>query len=154
GGCGLRAPPAAGRAGRPEKAAAASEGVARLGSRRACCTGSYVVPILRRLTSSAVLVGVALSCAIALSQSARALLAGSGDSCRGTATRVARLELLFGMSRPDGRTIAKDEWQAFIDTEVTPRFPDGLTVMTGSGQWLGSAGAITKEPSHMLTVWY
>ncbi len=44
-----------------------------------------------------------------------------------------RTELYFGLSmqQADGRDaeISEQQWQAFLDTCVTPRFPDGLTVM-------------------------
>jgi len=31
--------------------------------------------------------------------------------------------------------IAEIRWRAFLDKEVTPRFPDGLTVFDAYGQW-------------------
>jgi hypothetical protein len=37
---------------------------------------------------------------------------------------------------------------------VTPRFPDGLTVLSGYGQWRGPSGTIAKEPSRELLIWY
>ena len=49
---------------------------------------------------------------------------------------------------------ARSEWRAFLDTEVTPRFPDGLTVLTGYGQWRSEAGRIAKEASRVLVIWY
>jgi hypothetical protein len=74
--------------------------------------------------------------------------------CRASAAAMSRLELLFGMGRKDGSEIAESEWRAFIDQEVTPRFPDGLTVLTGYGQWRNSAGVIAKETSRMLVIWH
>lgn len=49
-----------------------------------------------------------------------------------------RSELYFGTSSLNGEQGAVDDtrWRAFLDTEVTPRFPDGLTVLDGYGQWL------------------
>jgi hypothetical protein len=75
-------------------------------------------------------------------------------SCRGAAAPYARLELLFGLGRKDGTAIGEAEWRAFLDTEVTPRFPDGLTVLNGYGQWRNSAGAIAREKSMMLLIWH
>ncbi len=75
-------------------------------------------------------------------------------ACRATATPYARLELLFGLGRKDGGEIAEAEWRAFLDTEVTPRFPDGLTVLNGYGQWRNSAGTIAREKSVMLVIWH
>jgi hypothetical protein len=75
-------------------------------------------------------------------------------ACRGAATPYARLELLFGLGRKDGGEIGDSEWRAFLDAEVTPRFPDGLTVLGGYGQWRNSAGTIAKEKSVMLLIWH
>jgi len=75
-------------------------------------------------------------------------------SCRGVATPYARLELLFGLGRKDGTEIGESEWRAFLDVEVTPRFPDGLTVLNGYGQWRNSAGTIANEKSMMLVIWH
>jgi len=46
------------------------------------------------------------------------------------------------------------EFQNFIDTEVTPRFPDGLTVLSGIGQFRDSAGTIIQEGSKLLILLY
>jgi Protein of unknown function (DUF3574) len=37
---------------------------------------------------------------------------------------------------------------------VTPRFPDGLTLLSGAGQFRGSSGAVVKEPSKLLILFY
>jgi hypothetical protein len=101
---------------------------------------------------SVVLISMALF--LLISQRAPASLQADGSLCRATATRMARLELLFGMTKSDGRNVAEFEWQTFVDKEITPRFPQGLTVMSGIGQWRNSAGTITRERSRMLVVWY
>jgi hypothetical protein len=67
---------------------------------------------------------------------------------------MARLELYFGTQRPGGAPVTEAEWGAFLNEEVTPRFPDGLTVLTGNGQWRNSAGVITRETSALLIVLY
>ena len=80
---------------------------------------------------------------------------GAGElACRPGASQFARLELLFGMGRRNGVAVSEEEWRAFLDAEVTPRFPDGLTVLTGYGQWRTGAGVLTKETSRMLLIWY
>ena len=45
-----------------------------------------------------------------------------------------------------------DAWDAFLGDTVTPRFPDGLTVLDGAGQWRGSEGTIQKERSKLLVI--
>jgi hypothetical protein len=59
--------------------------------------------------------------------------------------------LYFGLSRPGG-VVTQAQWQAFVDTEVTPRFPDGLTVWPAAGQWRGAGGAVAREDSRVLDI--
>ena len=43
----------------------------------------------------------------------------------------------------------------FLADEITPRFPDGLTVLTGLGQWRESATSqIIQERSNVLIILY
>ena len=71
-----------------------------------------------------------------------------------SARPMARLELLFGLSRHDGGQVTRAQWRAFLAREVTPRFPDGLTVVEARGQWRGQSGRVTRENARMLIVWY
>lgn len=57
-----------------------------------------------------------------------------------------RGELYFGTSMDQGVGVIPDDFEAFLDAEVTPRFPDGLTLLTGLGQWKGPDDV---EPSKM-----
>jgi hypothetical protein len=66
----------------------------------------------------------------------------------------ARTELLFGLSRSGGPDITEQEFKLFIDTKVTPRFPDGLTVLDGDGQFKNASGTIVKEGSKLLILFY
>jgi hypothetical protein len=60
----------------------------------------------------------------------------------------ARVDLFFGAGRVDVR-----QWRRFLARVVTPSFPDGLTVVTGFGQWR-SAHAIEAEPTRVLIIYY
>ncbi|MFB6503745.1 MULTISPECIES: DUF3574 domain-containing protein [unclassified Streptomyces] len=63
--------------------------------------------------------------------------------------------LFFGTERPDGGPDVTDgQFMAFIDEEVTPRFPNGLTIQDGRGQWRDSNGVIERERSYELTLLY
>jgi hypothetical protein len=77
-----------------------------------------------------------------------------GTSCRVAARSLARLELLFGTARRQGTPISDEEWASFLDAEITPRFPDGLTVLSGVGQWRDRNGQIVKEQSILLVIWH
>jgi Protein of unknown function (DUF3574) len=65
-----------------------------------------------------------------------------------------RTELYFGTMKTDGTPVTEDEWQKFLAEEVTPRFPDGFTVLTGYGQFRDSGGKIVRENSFVLILLY
>jgi hypothetical protein len=66
----------------------------------------------------------------------------------------ARTELYFGLSRAEGPDITEDDFQGFLDSVVTPRFPDGLTLLSGNGQFRGSSGVVVQEGTKLLILFY
>ena len=84
-----------------------------------------------------------------------ASLAGCGG---GLASRlppgedVMRSELVFGRAKADGSTVTDAQWRAFVDEHVTPRFPDGLTVVDASGQWRDRTGVVIREASKLVLI--
>jgi hypothetical protein len=54
--------------------------------------------------------------------------------------------LFFGQSIPGGGAVSEQDWTAFLRDVITPRFPQGLTVWKGEGQWLEAAGVLAREP--------
>jgi len=77
-----------------------------------------------------------------------------GDAARPAAARWLRTELYFAIAldgAPDSGAEAK--WRAFLDQEVTPRFPDGLTVFDAYGQWQNRAkGTIGRLHTKVLVI--
>lgn len=65
-----------------------------------------------------------------------------------------RTELFFGLSKADGSEVTDLEFQQFLNREVTPKFPDGLTLLSGRGQFKNSSGQIIKEPAKLLILIY
>jgi hypothetical protein len=66
----------------------------------------------------------------------------------------ARTELLFGLSRANAPDVTEEEFQRFIDQQVTPRFPEGLTLLAGNGQFQDSTGNIIQERAKVLILLY
>lgn len=71
-----------------------------------------------------------------------------------TGKPFARTELFFGLRKPNGTEVNNAEFQRFLDREVTPRFPDGFTLLTGNGQFKNARGAILQERSKLLILLY
>ena len=74
--------------------------------------------------------------------------------CAAPGRSLAEIQLIFGASRKDAPPVSDTEWAGFLAEEVTPRFPDGLTVLTGAGQWRDSQGTLVRESSRLLLIWY
>jgi len=69
-------------------------------------------------------------------------------------TNLLKDELYFGLTKPGGETISESEWQEFLQTVITPRFREGLTVLDGSGQFLNSSGILIRENSKIVILIY
>ena len=87
--------------------------------------------------------------------SARSPLAAQtpAPSCFGAQRPKQIAEILFG--RDIGRRIGVSEaaWARFVARELTPRFPDGLTVTDATGQWRDPAdGSIVREPAKRVEI--
>ncbi|MGD9806320.1 MAG: DUF3574 domain-containing protein [Hyphomicrobiaceae bacterium] len=78
---------------------------------------------------------------------------GDRAACASGSTAMRRVELVFGLSRKDRTDVGDTDWAAFLEREVTPRFPDGLTVMPANGQWRSASGVIVKEPARLMLIW-
>ncbi|MBY6210129.1 DUF3574 domain-containing protein [Microbulbifer agarilyticus] len=58
-------------------------------------------------------------------------------------------QLFFGTETFSGE-VSDAEWRDFLANVVSPRFPNGFTVLSGRGQWRGSSGEIVRERSKVL----
>jgi hypothetical protein len=74
----------------------------------------------------------------------------AAEACHDTAKPMVRLELVFGL----GHGVSEKSFMRFLAREVTPRFPDGLSLFEGYGQWRNSRGRLIKEPSRLLLIWH
>src|SRR5262245_38240310 len=66
----------------------------------------------------------------------------------------ARTELYFGTAKSDGSVVTEAKFREFVDQYVTPRFPDGLTLLKGDGQFRGADNEVVKEQSFLLILLY
>ncbi len=74
--------------------------------------------------------------------------------CEPGDSALVRDVIYFGRNRPDGGVVSDLEWRVFLDSVVTPRFPDGLTVVDAQGQWRGRGGAVEREQAEVLTLFH
>jgi hypothetical protein len=74
-------------------------------------------------------------------------------SCTAPLQPMQRIELLFGRNIRGHAGVGEAAWTKFLAREITPRFPDGLTVVDAAGQWRDPAtGRIAREPSRLVII--
>ncbi len=70
------------------------------------------------------------------------------SSCPAPQKPMLDIELMLGRGHA-----GEARWRAFLAREVTPRFPEGLTVYETTGQWRDPrTGAIGRERSRVLRI--
>jgi uncharacterized protein DUF3574 len=68
--------------------------------------------------------------------------------CSGAQKPWVVADLLFGRTH-----VSEASWERFLAAEVTPRFPDGFTVIDAKGQWRApGTQKIFRERSKVLTI--
>ena len=75
----------------------------------------------------------------------------ASSPCRPGESAEVVESLYFGTDMPGGR-VSAEQWQDFLATVITPRFPEGLTSWAAAGQWRGKSGAVVKEDSYVLQI--
>ena len=106
---------------------------------------------LRRLCAAAALALLAVAVAPVLA-AATAPVQASGAPCPPGTEPFAEYRLFFGRGQGDVEAVSDAAWRAFLAEEVTPRFPDGLTVLDAAGQWREGSGAIVRERTKLPLV--
>ena len=73
--------------------------------------------------------------------------------CAGNQKSVTTAELLFGRKIGDRVGVSEQAFARFVDAEITPRFPQGLTVLSATGQWRDTERHTTvREPSKIVQI--
>ena len=94
-----------------------------------------------------------LAAAALLAASLNANAQTPGLSCPGAQKPAAVAELLFGRDIGHRLGVSEAAWARFVAREMTPRFPDGLTVTDAVGQWRDrESGRIVREPSKHVEI--
>ena len=74
-------------------------------------------------------------------------------SCHGTQQAKDVAELIFGRDIGNRVGVSESAWTQFVAREMTPRFPDGLTITDATGQWRDrDSGRIVREPSKHVEI--
>jgi hypothetical protein len=71
-------------------------------------------------------------------------------ACPAGQSRATTAELVFGRNIGQSLGVTDADWRKFLDEDVTPRFPEGFSVMDVQGQWRASNGVLIHEPSKVV----
>lgn len=77
----------------------------------------------------------------------------TGPECPPGFEQYVQYKLFMGRGGAAGEVVGDDDWDKFLADSVTPRFPDGLTVLDGYGQWRDASGRIKQERSKVLILY-
>jgi len=97
----------------------------------------YLPPALRSAAGALLLAAAATAAA------------AQAPSCQDPLKPRQVAEFLFGRDIGARLGVSEREWTRFLAREVTPRFPDGLTVTDARGQW---RGRIAREPAKRVEI--
>lgn len=61
-------------------------------------------------------------------------------------------QLFFGQNIGGKPGVSEADFRKFVDEELTPRFPSGLTVLEGGGQWKGDENRLIREASKVVVL--
>ncbi len=66
--------------------------------------------------------------------------------------KLIQIDLFFKRNTVGGREVTESQFQTFVDSVITPRFPTGLTIFNASSQFLNSTGTIIEKPSKVVSL--
>jgi hypothetical protein len=67
------------------------------------------------------------------------------QACAAPLKPAVEVDLYYG-------AVSEAEWASYLEKDVTPLFPDGLTAIDASGQWREPSGTISREKSKLLVL--
>jgi hypothetical protein len=75
-----------------------------------------------------------------------------GPSCTAGEQPMRTAQLFFGQNIAGKPGVTDADFRRFVDDELTPRFPEGLTVLDGGGQWKGRDQKLIREASKVVVL--
>ena len=72
-------------------------------------------------------------------------------ACPAGQEELRTAQLFLGRGAPKSRSVDRDI-RRFVDEEISPRFPDGVTVMDGGGAWKGSENLLIREAAKVVLI--
>ena len=74
------------------------------------------------------------------------------SACPAGQERLKTAQLFFGQQIDGKPTVSDADFHRFVEDELTPRFPDGLTVLNADGQWRASGNPLVRDASKVVLI--
>lgn len=82
-----------------------------------------------------------------------AAAADTGGPCPAGLSNRLVAEVFFGRNIANRVGVSEQAFRRFVDQDITPRFPDGFTIIDTHGQYRdGDKGPIVREPGKLLLI--
>jgi Protein of unknown function (DUF3574) len=80
-------------------------------------------------------------------------MAADSTICGNAQEQRQVVQLLFGRGAGNEAGVTDADWSDFVSRELTPRFPDGFTVLDSAGQWRNpQRGIIIREIGKVVEI--
>ncbi|MGH6908816.1 MAG: DUF3574 domain-containing protein [Phenylobacterium sp.] len=74
------------------------------------------------------------------------------SACPAGQEKLKTAQLFFGQQIDGKSTVSDADFHRFVEDELTPRFPDGLTVLNADGQWRASGNPLVRDASKVVLI--
>jgi len=98
--------------------------------------------------------GHAICCGVIVTSLCGSAPAGARDvPCSAPQRPMQQIEFMFGRNIGGRLGVGEAAWSRFLAREVTPRFPDGLSVLNATGLWQDKErGRPIREQSRLVII--
>ncbi len=88
---------------------------------------------------------------LALNLAGCAAVRPAPSPCLAGQEHLRTAQLFLGRKAADW-PVTEPELRRFVDQEITPRFPDGVTVLDGGGQWSGPQDQMMRDAAKVVMI--
>lgn len=76
----------------------------------------------------------------------------AAETCAAPLKAATEIDLYFGRDQASAGEVSDEAWATFLADDVTPRFPDGLSVLDVAGQYREPGGRLVREKTKLVVI--
>lgn len=96
--------------------------------------------------------GLLLAIGLSACTSVAAPLTRTALACPAGQETLRTAQLFFARSAGEKPDFSEADFRAFMERELTPRFPRGLTVVEGGGPWRGDENRLIRDSAKIVQI--